>query len=251
MAKYSQIAVITGASSGIGEATACKLAADGWHVVLLARSKSKLLKIKQDMRKQTYQVSVLECDLANDISVNKAIQKISQEIGVVSVLINNAGFGGEFLKLEKLSIDEWDYTFNVNVRAAFLLCRALLPGMRKQKFGRIIHVSSILGITGSSDSSAYIASKHAMVGLSKAIAAEYGEFNITSNAICPGYIDTPMLEGCKFDNAFFNRIPMRRMGTPEEMADFISFLCHQNSHYINGSILVADGGLTATTGINL
>jgi 3-oxoacyl-[acyl-carrier protein] reductase len=181
--------------------------------------------------------------------VDAAIERVREHWGDPSVLVNNAGYGGPFHTLDQVSDDNWDRVFHTNVRAAFWLCRALLPGMRAAGFGRIINIASVEGLAGAAGSANYIASKHALIGYTRAIAVEWGRFGITCNAICPGFVDTGMSAG--FDAAQLGqRIPAGRLGTADEIARVAAFLAAEESGYLNGSVLAVDGGLLADLGIH-
>lgn len=245
--KQAPVAVVTGASRGIGAAIATELARQGFEVVLLARDEAALTRLQERLTAAGGRVWPLACDLADEGAVGVALSRLEAKLGVPRVLVNNAGVGGPFHRVDEVSTAEWDQLFDVNVKGVRNLCQWALPRMKSQGYGRIVNIASIMGLFGGAQSSTYAATKHAVVGYSKAIAAEWGAYGITCNALCPGYIDTEML--AKADPAvrarLLERIPVKRFGTPEEVAGMVSFLVGPFSGYVNGSAVVMDGGLSA------
>jgi NAD(P)-dependent dehydrogenase (short-subunit alcohol dehydrogenase family) len=173
---------------------------------LLARDQGALEAVAAEIRAAGGSCAVCPCDVIDRSSVDAALAQATAALGPPTILVNNAGFGGPFQLLSDSTDADYDQVFHTNVRAAFWFCRALLPGMRAAGFGRIVNVASIEALTGASESAHYIASKHALIGYTKAIAAEWGRFGITSNAVCPGFVATEMAAG--FDPAKITpRIP--------------------------------------------
>lgn len=247
MSDVKQVAIVSGSSSGIGKEIAKELAKNGYHVAMLSRSVDKMEEVIKEIGKTEGTLLAIPCDVSKPDDIIHAVKRVQEELGSVSILVNNAGFGGPVQNIDKVSLNEWDYIFAVNVRSAFLLAKQVLPEMQKKQFGRIVNISSILGLTGSEGSSAYIASKHALIGLSRSIAVEYGKDGITCNVLCPGYINTSMLETNEFKNDLVSKIPMQRLGTSIEIAKLVNFLVGQENYYLNGSIITADGGLLSQT----
>jgi 3-oxoacyl-[acyl-carrier protein] reductase len=244
----TRTAIITGSSRGIGRATALVLARRGTAVALLARDQGALEAVAAEIRAAGGSCAVCPCDVTDRSSVDAAIAQATAALGPPTILVNNAGFGGPFQLLSDSTDADYDQVFHTNVRAAFWFCRALLPGMRAAGFGRIVNVASIEALTGASESAHYIASKHALIGYTKAIAAEWGRFGITSNAVCPGFVATEMAAG--FDPAKITpRIPAGRFADPTEIARIVAFLAAEESPYLNGSVIAADGGLLADLGL--
>lgn len=244
----NRTAIVTGASRGIGRASALALARQGAAVALLARDQAALEAAASEIRSAGGNCAVFPCDVTDRTSVEAAIAQATTALGPPTILVNNAGFGGPFQLLSDSTDADYDQVFHTNVRAAFWFCRALLPGMRAAGFGRIVNIASVEALTGASESAHYIASKHALIGYTKAIASEWGRFGITSNAICPGFVATEMAAG--FDPAKITpRIPAGRFGDPTEIARIVAFLATEESSYINGSVITADGGLLADLGL--
>lgn len=245
----ARVAVVTGASRGIGRASAIALARQGAAVALLARDQTAVAAVAAEIQSTGGRCAAIPCDVTDRSSVDAAISQTAEELGLPAILVNNAGFGGPFQLISDSTDTDYDQVFHTNVRAAFWFCRALLPGMRAAAFGRIINIASIEALTGAAESAHYIASKHALIGYTKAIAAEWGRFGITSNAVCPGLVATEMAAG--FDPVkLASRIPAGRFAEPREIARIVAFLAAEESSYLNGSVITADGGLLADLGFD-
>lgn len=243
-----QTALITGASQGIGASIASELAKNNIHTILLARNSSNLKEVADSIHAAGGSCSYYSCDVTRPGEISATINAIKHDLSVVpQILINNAGIGGPFHKAHEVSENEWDLIFNTNVKAAFLFCKNLLPSMKENKFGRIINISSIFGNIGGAHSSTYAASKHALVGYTKSLAVEWGQYNITCNLVSPGYVDTSM--GAASNNHshedIINKIPSKRQASPDEIARLVLFLIKPENSYINGSDIIIDGGLLA------
>ncbi|MET0405036.1 MAG: SDR family NAD(P)-dependent oxidoreductase [Cystobacter sp.] len=247
------LALVTGASRGIGAAIARALADSGFQVALLARDPKTLSKLEHELNMAGTRAWAFACDVADEATVDATLTRIETSLGVPTVLVNNAGGGGPFHRADEVTRMEWDALFGVNIDSVHHLCRRLLPRMKAAGYGRIVNISSIQGLFGGALSSTYVATKHALVGYSKAVAAEWGAHGITCNAVCPGYTETDML--ARADPAvkkeLLRRIPAGRFATPEEVAGMVAFLVGPHGGYINGSTLVIDGGLSAHLGNEL
>jgi 3-oxoacyl-[acyl-carrier protein] reductase len=241
------LAVVTGASRGIGAAIATELARNGFEVALLSRDAAALDQLQARLTEAGGRAWPLICDVANREDALAALDRIEAKAGVPRVIVNNAGLGGPFHRVDEVSVAEWNQLFGVNVEGVRNLCQWALPRMKAAGYGRIVNVSSIMGLFGGAQSSTYAATKHALVGYSKAIAAEWGAHGITCNAVCPGYTETEMLAKAPAAarNRLLERIPVKRFGTPEEVAGLVAFLVGPFGGYVNGSALVMDGGLSA------
>jgi 3-oxoacyl-[acyl-carrier protein] reductase len=237
---------VTGASRGIGAGIATRLAKSGAAVALLGRDFQRLANVEADIRASGGASKAITCDVTDSQSVSRAIEETEAALGAISVLVNNAGLGGPFHRATEVSDEEWELLFATNVRSAFWFCRALLPRMASRAFGRIINISSVLGLVGAARSSTYSATKHALIGYTKSIAAEWGGNGITSNAICPGYVLTDMTANHPEPLPSQSpAVPAGRLGTPEDVAELVVMLAREESAYINGAVLTIDGGLTA------
>ena len=244
----STTAIITGGGSGIGAAIAAELSGTGIFTILLSRNIGNLKATADSVFVRENTGIFYQCDVTKRSDIEKIINSETTRLQQSNlILINNAGYGGPFQRTDEMSEEEWDAAFNTNVKAAFLFCRLLLPMMKENGWGRVINIASVYGSVGGVLSSAYSASKHALVGYTKSIAAEWGVYGITCNCISPGFIDTNM--GAGSDNTYYqnviHQIPVQRQGTPEEMAKLVSFLAKDESCYINGADILADGGLLA------
>ncbi|MDC0711187.1 SDR family NAD(P)-dependent oxidoreductase [Stigmatella sp. ncwal1] len=241
------LAIVTGASRGIGAAIAEALARNAFRVALVARDGEALSTLEKKLTAAGAQVWPFVCDVAEEAAVEAMLTRMEARLGAPGVLVNNAGLGGPFHRADEVPKEEWDALFGVNVDGLHHLCRWALPRMKARGFGRIINISSIMGLFGGALSSTYAATKHAVVGYSKAVAAEWGAYGITCNALCPGYIDTEMLAKAdpEVRKELLKRIPAGRFGTSEEIAQLVAFLAGPSGGYINGSALVIDGGLSS------
>jgi 3-oxoacyl-[acyl-carrier protein] reductase len=243
----AHLAVVTGASRGIGAAIATVLAESGLRVALVARNVEALSQLESKLSATGAQVKAFACNVADEATVNATLEKIEASLGTPGVIVNNAGVGGPFHRADEVDAQEWDSLFGVNVDGVRHSCRWALPRMKARGFGRIVNISSIQGLFGGALSSTYVATKHAIVGYSKAIAAEWGAYGITCNALCPGYIDTEMLANADpgVRKELVRRIPVGRFGNAEEVARLVAFITGPFGGYINGSALVMDGGLSS------
>ncbi len=250
--KVPPLALVTGAARGIGLAITRKLLMDGFRVAAIDLDPKPLIRIKNQ------HLFPYACDVGVSEQVTHTCQSILREHGTPWALVNNAGWGGPFHLLTEVSDEEWTRIFDINVRSVFLLSRELLPAMAQAKGGRIVNIASIQGLTGAERSSTYSASKHAMIGYTRSIAAEWGPLGITCNAICPGYVDTA--QGARdehsrnFQAKVVARTPTRRILKPEEIASWATALVQRPAPgdpglATNGSIITVDGGIMAETGI--
>ena len=239
--------LITGAAGGIGSAIVERLAPTTETIVIVDKDERGLRKLAR----QYENVADYACDLTSKDEVERLVN-FCKERGIDSI-VHSAGFGGSFVTLSEVSYEDWRKVFGVNVDSLYLLAHGLIPAMVDQKFGRIVAISSVQGSLGSRGSSAYVASKHALNGLIRTIAVEYGEAGITANAICPGYIKTKMgANDSKVDDytrKVLNRTPTATIGEPSQIADAVAFLLGGSSSYMNGSFVTIDGGITADVGI--
>lgn len=240
--------LITGAARGIGAAITNAMQSDAAILILLDKDTLALCHQANNKNK----VKSFSIDLSNVIQVQNFIDKLISESIYPNIIINNAGFGGDFQTVDKVSTEMWDQIFNINVKIHFLLAKAFLPNMKKNNYGRIINIASVQGFLGAPNSSAYVASKHASLGLMKTIAAEWGLFGITCNAISPGYVNTKMgiqdTAITNHDEKILSKTPIRRIAEPREIASLVKYLLSEDASFINGENIVIDGGLTCHVG---
>ena len=240
-----RVAVVTGASRGIGEAIAHALAAQGRHVVLVARSADKLESVRTAIQAAGGSASVRGCDFADGAAVGEAMQHIADEQGRLDILVNNAGITRDGLIL-RMSDEQFDEVMNVNLRSAFIACRVAARSMLRGKWGRIINIASVAGLVGNPGQANYAASKAGLIGLTKSLGKELAGKNITANAVAPGFIETDMTtvlpdslkEGAK------QVIPQKRFGQSAEVAAAVAFFASEGAGYCTGQVLAVDGGMT-------
>ena len=233
-------ALITGASGGIGSAIARLFAQAGATVVLSGRREDALNELAQDIKSQCV---VLPCDLAKTHDADSLVKRAEDAVGQIDILINNAGFAKDSL-LPRMKDSDWEDVIDVNLHAGFRLARAALRGMIKRRFGRIIGISSVIGLTGNAGQANYAAAKAGMIGMSKSLAHEVASRNVTVNCIAPGLIDTAMTAGISSDmSSVWERIPMRRSGTPLDVAWAALYLASPMAGYVTGETIHVNGGM--------
>ncbi len=244
-----RVALVTGASQGLGAAMAGVLADAGAHPVLIARNREKLEVQAEDIRKRGGQATVAPLDLTEDAAVVETVARLRDDLGRIDVLVNNAGV------IDRAMIAESEpaafrKVLDLNVTAAYLMARECAVPMAEQRWGRIVNIGSILSVIARPSVVSYTASKHAIVGLTKTLAAEFGGSGVHSNAILPGYfrteINVVLQQNPEFNAMVESRTPLGRWGTTPDLAGPLLLLCSEASSYINGHALLVDGGFTAT-----
>jgi 3-oxoacyl-[acyl-carrier protein] reductase len=236
-----QIALVTGASRGIGRAIAERLADDGFFVVGTATSDAGADSISVYLGEKGRGIKL---DVSDAASIAEVMKVINDELGAPTVLVNNAGITRDNL-LMRMKDDEWDDIINTNLTSVFRMSKAVLRGMMKAKTGRIINISSVVGFTGNAGQANYAAAKAGMVGFAKSMAKEVGSRNITVNTVAPGFIDTDMTRELSDDikNALLASIPLSRLGEAKEIAHTVAFLASAGAGYITGETLHVNGGM--------
>ncbi len=237
-------AFVTGASRGIGRACAIALAAAGVRVVVAARTVDKLQEVAAEIRATGVDAFVAPIDLGSPDSIKDAFSKASKEFGRIDILVNNAAITKDGLAL-RMKKEDWDLVLQTNLGGAFLCIQQVLQGMMRERWGRIINISSIVGVTGNPGQANYVASKAGLIGLTKSIAQEMASRNITVNAVAPGFIDTDMTAVLSGDlkNNMLSRIPLKRFGKAEDVAAAVRFLASEEAAYITGQVLNVNGGM--------
>ena len=246
-----RIAVVTGGGSGIGRACAHRLASEGATVVILDRDGDAANRTAESIAEQSGRAVGLRADVAVDGEVVAAVTEIDERYGRIDVLINNAGYLRPGTAVTQ-TIEEWDHTFAVNIRAMFLLSRAILRGMVGRGTGAIVNIASTAGLVGEGEIVAYGASKGAVVNLTRQLAADFSRAGVRVNCVCPGWVPTgfndPFLRGmseAEVQAMVSGQVPLGRQGTPEEIAAAVAFLASDEASFIVGQALGVDGGVTA------
>lgn len=234
-------ALVTGASGGIGGAIARKLHAQGATVSLAGRNQASLNALSGELGERSH---VIVGDLADSDATDAMLAAADEAMSGVDILVNNAGLNRDNLAM-RLKDDDWQRVLDVNLTASFRLSRAVLRGMMKSRWGRIINITSIVGTTGNPGQANYAASKAGAVGMSKALAAEVATRGITVNCIAPGFIETPMTESLGEDQTekLLGAIPAARLGSPEDVAACAVFLASDEAAYVTGQTLHVNGGM--------
>ena len=234
-------ALVTGASGGIGEAVARALHAQGATVVLHGTRAEKLEALQKDLGARAFALAV---DLSDRDAVAGLVDAASALAGPISILVNNAGITRDGL-LMRMKDDDWDSVLEVNMTASMSLCRAAMRGMMKARTGRIISISSVVGVTGNAGQTNYATSKAGMIGFSKSLAAEVASRGLTVNVVAPGFIETPMTDVLDESqkSALLTRVPAGRLGHADEIAATVAFLASDEAAYITGATLHVNGGM--------
>lgn len=239
-------AIVTGGTAGIGMAIALKFASQGAYVAIFGTNVERGERVVSEMKslESCSGAAFYRVDVASFQEVEAAIKKIQEERDQVDILVNNAGITRDQL-LMKMSEEDWDNVMDVNVKSCYNTCRVLTRAFLRAKKGKIINMSSVVGLTGNPGQVNYAASKAAVIGLTKALAKELASRNIQANCIAPGFIETPMTDAMTEEQkaATLAQIPMGRMGTPEEIANTALFLASDLSSYITGQVFTVDGGM--------
>ena len=253
-----RVAVITGASQGIGRACALKLAQCGASVALVARNQQKLEEVVQEIARAGTppppQPSVLggtgvlarafPTDVGNEDQIKTTFKSIISDLGKIDILVNNAGIARDQL-LMRMKRADWDSVMNTNLTSAYLCSQQAISSMLRQRWGRIINITSIFGQTGQAGQANYAASKAGLIGLTMAIAREVGSRNITCNAVAPGFIETAMTTelSAELKESALKMIPLGKVGAPEDVANCVAFLASEEAAYITGHVLNVNGGM--------
>lgn len=247
-------ALVTGGGRGIGAAVARDLAARGATVVVTARTPSDIEAVAAAISAHGGHAIALPCDVTNPEQIASLASAVAERCGPVDILVNNAGVA-DSAPLHRITLETWNHLLTVNATGPFLVTQAFLPAMLERGWGRVVNIASVAGLAGAKYTVAYTAAKHAVVGFTRALAAEVADRGVTVNAVCPGYVDTPMTDrsiarivektGMGADDArraILDRSPQHRLITPEEVAHVVQSLCVADAGGINGQTVVIDGG---------
>ncbi|MCI0548201.1 MAG: 3-oxoacyl-[acyl-carrier-protein] reductase [Candidatus Rokubacteria bacterium] len=237
-------ALVTGASQGIGEAIARRLAGQGARVVLAARSAERLDALAAELREGGASALAFPLDLARPEALAERLRALPEDFAAVEVLVNNAGITADGL-LARMSLEQWDAVLRTNLTGTFVVTREITRGMIRRRWGRVISISSVVGLMGNPGQANYAAAKAGLIGFSKSLARELARRNVTVNVIAPGYVETAMTARLPEEarRALFEGIPLARLGTPDDVAWASVFLASEEAGYVTGHVLNCSGGL--------
>lgn len=239
-----RVAIVTGASQGIGEAIASSLAADEATVILVDIQKDKLDEVAEKIKASKGQAFSFCADVSQSGQVTELVDQVVKDHQKIDFLVNNAGITRDGLLL-RLKEQDWDSVIAVNLKGVFNFSKAVIRNMMSNRFGRIVNISSVVGLMGNAGQTNYSASKAGVIGFTKSLAREVASRGITVNAIAPGYITTAMTEDLPeaVKEAFIELIPMKRFGTPDEVVQGVKFFLSEQASYITGQVLSINGGM--------
>jgi 3-oxoacyl-[acyl-carrier protein] reductase len=239
-----RVALVTGASQGIGRTCALRLAKEGAVVAVAARNQEKLNELVQEITGAGGKAAAFALDVADEEQVKSGIKTAIAQFGKIDILVNNAGITRDQLVMRMKRAD-WDAVLQTNLTSAYLCIQNVVPSMLKQRWGRIVNISSVFGQMGQAGQANYAASKAGLIGLTMAIAREVGSRNITCNAVAPGFIETAMTAvlSDEFKQTAIKQIPLGRVGTPDDVASAAVFLASEEASYITGHVLNVNGGM--------
>ena len=234
-------ALLTGASGGIGKAIARELIASGASVCLTGRNEGELLKLQNELGDNT---DIIVADLSDHTNIISLVKEAEEKLGGIDILVNNAGITKDNIFL-RMSDEEWNDVIDINLNSTFKMTKAVVKGMVKRRYGRIINITSVIGIAGMAGQSNYSASKAAIIGMSKSLAQEVGSRSITVNCIAPGFIETNMTAGLSEarKEEILKSIVVKRLGLPEDVSGAVSYLASDSASYITGQTIHINGGM--------
>ena len=238
-------ALVTGGSRGIGSAICKALSTNHKVVIGYSNSKEEAKKLEESINSNGGNAMSVKINVSDKNLINSAFEEIEESYGIVEVLVNNAGITKDNI-LPRMKDSEWDDVIQTNLTGSYLTTQRAIKNMMKNKWGRIIFISSVVGISGNQGQANYAASKAGLIGLAKSVSKEMGARNITSNVIAPGYIETDMTSFLSEENKenIIEQLSIKRIGKPEDISNVVSFLSSEESEYITGQVISVDGGLT-------
>jgi len=240
-----KVAIVTGASRGIGRAIALALAKDGANIVVNAVSNiTKAREVAKEIESMGRKALVILVDVSQKKDVENMVNQTLERFGKIDILVNNAGIVGPTIPIQELSEEDWDRIISVDLKGTFLCCKAVIPHMISQRSGKIVNMSSIAGKEGNANMTAYCAAKAGIIGFTKALSEEVAKYGIRVNCVCPALIETELVERMDKKQAEYlkSKIPLGRLGKPEEVAELVKFLVSDASDFITGQAINIDGG---------
>lgn len=241
-----RVAIVTGSGRGIGRAIALRLSETGASVIVNdVGDMAPAEEVAEEIRRLGQNSLVVAADVTKSADVASLVDTVVEKYGKVDILVNNAGITRDQL-IMRMSDDDWDKVLEVNLKSVFLCSKAVLRHMMKQRWGRIVNISSIVGLIGNPGQANYSSSKAGIIGLTRTIAKEVASRGITANAIAPGFIDTPMTQQLPEERrqALMDQVPLGFLGTPRDVAEAVAFLASEEARYITGQVLTIDGGIS-------
>lgn len=241
----NKVALVTGASRGIGREVALGLSRQGVNVAITYNSNSsKAEEVLEELRKNGVKAIAIKGDSSLEEDVLNIVKRVEEELGTIDILVNNAGITKDNL-LIRMKSEDWDDVLNVNLKGVFLCTKAVVRSMMKKKYGKIINISSVVGVTGNAGQGNYSASKAGVIGFTKSMAKELGSRGIRVNAVAPGFIKTDMTDVLKDEikEELLKGIPLGELGTPKDISDVVNFLASTESDYITGQVIHVNGGM--------
>lgn len=241
----ARVALITGSSGALGRAIAERLGEEGFDLALHYRKgREEAEKLSRELETSGIRARPYQADICKPVEVARLVQRVEEELGPISVVVNNAGLVRD-KTIHKLTDEDWDLVLDTNLRGAFHICRSVVPSLRKRKDGRIINISSIVGAMGNYGQTNYAASKAGLIGMTKSLAKELARDLITVNAVCPGFMDTPMVRGvpASVQEKLVAQIPLGRFGEPSAVGDAVAYLAGRGGAWVTGQILHVNGGM--------
>jgi 3-oxoacyl-[acyl-carrier protein] reductase len=239
-----KVTIVTGGASGIGRAIVERFAQEGAGVVICDVNLNSAQELSSQLKEEGVKSEAFEVDVSDSSQVEKVVNNITEKFKRIDVLVNNAGISKDSL-LIRTDPSDWDKVLAVNLKGAFNFTRSVARVMMKQRYGRIVNITSVVGIMGNAGQSSYSASKAGLIGLTKSTAKELASRGITVNAVAPGYIQTPMTENLSqaVKEGYLSSIPLGKAGTPQQVANLVLFLASDEADYITGQVIKIDGGL--------
>ncbi len=240
-----RVALVTGASRGIGRAIAQRLASDGRHVVLVSRSAGPLSEVRAEIEQAGGSASIQTVDVGDLEALAVTVEKVASEMGRLDILVNNAGITRDNISL-RMTNDEFMEVLRVNLASAFVACRAAARPMMRQKFGRMVNIGSTSGVVGNAGQANYAAAKAGLSGMTKSLARELGGKGVTANVIAPGFVETDMTSvlGEDIKSRVLEGMAVKRLGQPQDIAAAVSYVSSDEAGYLTGQVICVDGGLT-------